>query len=356
MSATVTRASARPDHVPGNDWRPIERPEAFGITPAVACSIDAALDAIPATSFMAVTGGDLLYTYGDIANVSYLASTRKSILSMLMGKPVTEGTIDLDLTMEQLGIEEEGGLLPIERRARLRDLLVSCSGVYHEPGSPGSNMRNIPERGSKEPGSYFHYNNWDFNVLGAAFEKLTGRSVFDAFAAEFAGPLQMQDFDRSRQRMLGYAGTSRYLAYHFFLSARDMARLGLLMARDGIWNGQEIVPPTWVRDSTAIRVPEAAMNESRKSRIAGYSYLWWVPKVSENEPEWQDAFIAAGHFGQFILVMPAIDMVFVCRRAITDAEALGRNDGSFRTELSSVTMEQFLDVVDLVLAARRAKG
>jgi CubicO group peptidase (beta-lactamase class C family) len=339
---------------PETDWKTVEAPEQHGLTADVGEAVDAALKALPTTSFMAVASGEILYRYGDISEVSYLASTRKSILSMLMGKAVADGKINLDLTMADLNIEEDHGLLPIEKTATLRDLLISSSGVYHQPGSPGSNTKNIPERGSKKPGEYFHYNNWDFNVLGAVFEQLTGRSVFKAFEEDFAGPMQMQDFDPSRQRMMGYEGASRYLAYHFFLSARDMARLGLTMVRNGQWRGQQLVPADWVDESTRIHVPADRMNESEKSRIAGYSYLWWIPVVTKDTPEWQGACVAAGHFGQFILCLPALDMVFVNRRAIPDALAIARNDGSFKEELPAVTMEDFLAVADHLIKAKLA--
>jgi CubicO group peptidase (beta-lactamase class C family) len=351
---------ASPEHLveagetfPSVQWDRVESPELYGLTEDVRAVIDGNLHALPTTSFMAVANGKLLYSYGDIAEPSYLASTRKSILSMLYGKPVEDGTINLDLTMADLGIDEDHGLLPSEKTATLRHLLISSSGVYHPPGSPGSNTKNIPERGSKTPGSYFHYNNWDFNVLGAAFEQLTGRSVFQAFEEDFAGPMQMQDFDPARQRMLGYEGQSRYLAYHFFLSARDMARLGLAMVRDGRWGMKQVVPSDWVTESTRIHVPADRMNESTKSRIGGYSYLWWIPTVTPDNPEWEGAFVAAGHFGQFILGMPALDMVFVNRRAISDDLAIARNNGSFKEELPAVTMEDFLGVVDHFVTARR---
>ncbi|MDR7126434.1 serine hydrolase [Pseudotabrizicola sp. 4114] len=338
---------------PKDTWQPVAHPEQHGITPAFRADLDATLEALPTTSFIAVSGGETLYTYGDVSEVSYLASTRKSILSMLMGNAVCDGRIDLDLTIGDLGIEEEVGLLPIEKSAKLRDLLISSSGVYHPAGSPGGDMKDVPARGSKTPGEYFHYNNWDFNVLGAAFEKLTGRSVFAALEEDLALPLRFQDFDRNRQRMLGYNGQSRYLAYHLFLSGRDMARIGLLMARGGTWGDRQIVPAEWVAESTQIRVPAHAMNGSRKQRVAGYSYLWWIPVVTPETPEWQGAFVAAGHFGQFILGLPMLDMVVVNRRAISDEMAIARNNGTFTDEPATVKMEQFLAVADKFIAARR---
>ena len=336
--------------VPGPHWTDCADPAVHGLTPGVRDAATQALDALQTTSFTAVLGGEQVYQYGDTSEVSYLASTRKSILSMLYGKYVEAGIIDLNATMADLGIEEDKGLLEIEKTATLRDLLITSSGVYYPAGSPGGDMTGVPDRGSKTPGRFFHYNNWDFNVLGAVFEELTGTSVHDAFARELAEPLGLQDFDRSRQRMLGYGDKSRYLAYHFFLSGRDMARLGLLMARNGRWGDQQLISPEWVRESTSMHVAVRDMARP-KPRVAGYSYLWWLPRVPENKLHWQGAFVAAGHFGQFILVLPALDMVFVNRRAVTDEQAIGRNQGTFTEELPPVTMEEFLGVCDIFVDA-----
>jgi CubicO group peptidase (beta-lactamase class C family) len=131
-----------------------------------------------------------------------------------------------------LGIDDVGGLLPIEKSATIADLLTARSGVYHPAASPGSDTKGEPARGSQRPGSYFYYNNWDFNVLGAIFEKLAGKTVFAAFQSDLAGPLQLQDFDLSKQRMLGIEEQSRYPAYHFFVcSGYGPARL--VMVRHG---------------------------------------------------------------------------------------------------------------------------
>ena len=57
-----------------------------------------------------------------------------------------------------------------------------------------------PRRGSQAPGTYFQYQNWDFNAAGTAFEKLTGKDIFVALEEDLAKPIGMQDFDRARQR------------------------------------------------------------------------------------------------------------------------------------------------------------
>jgi len=102
---------------------------------------------------MVVKAGKIAYSYGDVSHVNYLASARKSVLSMLHGKYVASGLIDLNRTLGDLGINEGGeGLLSIEKAATVRDLLMSSSGVYWPAGSPGGNDPT-PPRGSKKPGS-----------------------------------------------------------------------------------------------------------------------------------------------------------------------------------------------------------
>lgn len=305
------------------------------------------LKAMPTTSFMVVSTGRTVFTYGNVAEVSYLASARKSILSMLFGRYVANGTLDLDATMEDMRIDDVGGLLPIEKTAKVRDLLIASSGVYHPASSPGDDPK-VPERGSQKPGAHFHYNNWDFNVLGAIFEKRVGKSVAQALADDFGRPLGFEDYKVSRQRMLGIESRSRYLAYHLFMSARDMAKLGQLMAKRGRWQGHELIPEDWVRDSTKPHV--AAADVGRGGELA-YGYLWWIP-VTRTSARWARACLMSGQFGQFVLALPTIDMVIVHRRAVSDDYAIARNLGKDNSEPTRVQAAEFLKLADLIVAAR----
>lgn len=329
-------------------WRMLP-PEQSGYSPSGLAEVEALLFTLPTTALMVVSGGNIAFSYGDIAQVCYLASARKSILSMLFGKYVANGTIDLDLTMGELGIDEADKLLPIEKTAKVRDLLIASSGVYHPASSPGDDP-NTPARGSHKPGTHFHYNNWDFNVLGAIFEKAVRKPVFKAFEDDFAKPLGMQDYDITRQRMMGVASRSRFLAYHLFLSARDMARLGIVMARDGKWEGRQIVPVEWVRESTKARV--SAADVGRAADLA-YGYLWWVP-VTRTSARWAGSFMMSGQFGQFVLVLPRIDTVIVHRRAVADEYAVARNLGKTKFEPSRVQAAEFLKIADMIVAAKTA--
>ena len=120
-----------------------------------------------------------------------------------------------------------------ELEATVEHLITARSGVYHPASNSGDSTASAPPRGSQRPGTYYLYNNWDFNAAGAVFEKLTGKDIYDALETDLAKPIGMQDFDRSKQQKSGDAKRSQHMAYHMWLSTRDMARIGLLMLRGG---------------------------------------------------------------------------------------------------------------------------
>ena len=229
---------------------------------------------------------------------------------MLYGNYVANGMIDLDLTLEDMGMDDVGGLLPIEMRATVRHLISARSGVYHEASNPGDNLDDAPTRGSQEPGTYYLYSNWDFNAAGAAFEQLTGRNIYDALGSDLAEPLGFQDWDRSIHRKSGDPSRSVYLAYHMVLSTRDMARLGELMLRDGRWEDEQVVPADWVRQIVSVVTPNSEMNPAGlRDGEFGYGHMWWVWDGDRVECEFEGAYTGRGAYGQYITVIPKADMV-----------------------------------------------
>ncbi|MDX1578261.1 MAG: serine hydrolase, partial [Gemmatimonadota bacterium] len=202
------------------------------------------------------------------------------------------------------------GLLPIERRATVFDLITARSGIYHPASNAGDNSADAPPRGSQEPGSYFLYNNWDFNAAGAAFELMTGRAIYDALQSDLAEPLEMQDFDRDRQRKSGDAERSRNMAYHMWLSTRDMARIGYLMLRDGSWRGEPVIPAEWAARIRSVVTPHDEMNpEDLRGGEFGYGIMWWIWDAPDIPRALRGAYTARGAYGQYITVIPALDMV-----------------------------------------------
>ncbi len=302
---------------PGATWARVDAPERVGFSSAKLAELREYVESLNTTGMMAVVGGRVLFEHGHLDSLSYLASVRKSVLAMLYGNYVANGTIDLERTLAQLGTDDVDGLLPTERRATIRHLITARSGVYHPASNAGDNSADAPPRGSQEPGDYYLYNNWDFNAAGAIFEQLTGRDIYDALQTDLAEPLQFQDFDRARQRKSGNTRRSRNLAYHMWLSTRDMARLGYLMLRDGAWRGRQVIPADWARRIRSVVTPSEEMNpESRRGGELGYGYMWWVwdgPDV----PDWlRGAYTASGAYGQYITVVPSLDLVVAHKTAV----------------------------------------
>jgi len=278
------------------------------------------------TGVVAICGGEMIFKYGDIEELSYLASCRKSVLSMLYGKYVDNGTIDLDKTIGELGIDDVQGLTEQEKKATVRHLIQSRSGIYHPASNPGS-ASGMPDRGTIPPGGKFHYNNWDFNAAGTAFELMTGKNIYDAVGEDIAIPIEMQDWDRKKQKKGGNPKYSHHRAYHFNFSTRDMARIGYLMLREGKWKDQQIIPKWWVKESTSPHSPYSELSNNGKKKNAKYSYgyMWWLFDDQSPVNDWQyfGGYTALGAFGQWIMVLPAVDMVI----AVKTNSVYGRHGG-----------------------------
>lgn len=258
---------------------------------------------------LVVHRGAIVHAYGDIARPLNLYSVRKSILSMLIGMHLDQ--IDLDATLASLDIDDKQPLNDGEKAATVRQLLMSRSGVYHPAAYEMASVAALrPARGSHAPGSYWYYNNWDFNVLGSIFAQRCGKTVFDALRDALAQPLQFQDFDRAAHTRWVSERQSQHAAYTLQLSARDLARLGLLMARGGHWggSGSRLIGEDWIKLSTA---PHTVVGAGWQA----YGYMWWVPQRAW--PFWQRApgqvFHADGNYGQLMWVDRARDLVIVHR-------------------------------------------
>jgi CubicO group peptidase (beta-lactamase class C family) len=153
-AAFETAAGQRNAVFPAASWQRITNPDSAGWAREVLDAAEARLSQLATTGFMAVVDGRVLLEYGDVRTVSSVQSIRKSILSMLFGQYVTRGTIRLDKSLAQIGIDDLGGLTPQERDATVRDLLTARSGVFHPASNGGDDLASAPPRGSQPHGSY----------------------------------------------------------------------------------------------------------------------------------------------------------------------------------------------------------
>jgi CubicO group peptidase (beta-lactamase class C family) len=261
---------------------------------------------------MAVWRGHGVVACGDLDRALRAHSVRKSLVSGLYGTAVAAGEIDLDATLAELGIRDDPPLTEGERRATVRHLISARSGVYHPAAyAPESQERERPERGSHPPGTHWFYNNWDFNVAGVILERATGEDLFTAFAERIAGPIGMEDWEPGDGFRAFEPTKSRHPAHTFRISARDLARFGQLYLQEGRWGGRQVIPGSWVRESTRLH--------SEFEDGSGYGYMWWVHPAGSLDPDRypalsrHDLFLARGSGGQGLWVVPGLELVAVHR-------------------------------------------
>ena len=285
-----------------------------------------------ATGVEVIVGGEEIFRYGAVDRLSYIASCRKSILAMLYGKYVENGTINLKETIEDLGIDDLQGLLPIEKKATVYDLITARSGVFHPASNGGDDTDHKPTRGTKKPGNFFLYNNWDFNAAGTVFEMKTGKNIYDALGEDIAIPIGMQDWNREAQRKGGNSKISIHPAYHFYFSTRDMARLGYLMLRHGKWGDEQVISEDWVKKMVTPVSSAKEVSHGKEDGRYSYGYMWWLydPGCSQFTWEYEGAYGAHGAMGQYIKVFPALDMVIAIK---TDSVYGRRTSGSSQDKL-----------------------
>jgi len=321
---------------PGEEWERLSDDEAraAGWSREKLTAIHDHAATLQTEAVVIVTRGKILDSWGAVDRKFNVHSIRKSFLSALCGIRVAEGRLKMDATMAQLGIDDnEPSLTEIEKGATVRQLLQARSGVYHPALYETASMKaRRPQRHSHAPGTFWYYNNWDFNALGTIYEQECKTGIHADFERRIARRIGMQDYT-AQDGSYVTGKDSIHRAYPFRMTARDMARFGLLFLRDGKWRDEQIIPAAWVKESTT------AWSDAGAS--GGYGYLWWIAKggvhyAGVTLPE--GSYSARGAGGHHILVIPALDLVIVHR---VNTDISGR----------SVSSADFGDLVRHILAA-----
>jgi CubicO group peptidase (beta-lactamase class C family) len=244
-----------------------------------------------------------------------MQSITKSVTSALIGIAIGRGhipSVDVKVMPYFSGFHVAAD--PRRARMTLRDLLTMRAGIRWDEESvdytnPANNCAAMEGREdwiqyvldqpmATEPGKAFVYNSGATQLLSYLIHKATGKSV-DAYAKEHLfGPLGI-DFSWKRTPM-ELSDTEGGL----YLTPRDLAKIGYLYMKDGVWEGQRILPEGWVKASTA---SVTATNE----KGIGYGYQWWVLPPTSAAATRTGAFLAWGYGGQLLIVAPELELIAV---------------------------------------------
>jgi len=219
-------------------------------------------------------------------------SSTKSITGILVGMLIDDGKIkDIDVPVCSYVSEWCAGA---KAKVTLRHLLSMTSGLPRmwEDGVSGTNDKNpfvIKLPLAAEPGTKWDYSNEGVQLLSPILDKAAGEPIQNYARKRLFEPLGMSE-TRLHLDSKNHAWTYADME----TSARDFARIGLLMLNKGIWNKQPIVSAKWVALST----------ESSQKLNPGYGLLWWL---YENPA----GFGAQGYLDTNLYVFPKQDMIIV---------------------------------------------
>ena len=254
-------------------------------------------------------------------------SATKSFTSTVLGLLIEDGKCALDTRVADV-LPELKAQYP---HATLRHFTTMTSGYRavgdettgsYKHGPSGTPFKPNPQPLFTPPGSQYAY--WDsaMNTLGLALTKIAGESMEDLFRRRVAEPIGLKDWDwgdYARVDGLVVNGGSGNGNKHIFITAREMARFGLLFLNQGNWNGRQLISAKWVAEASRVQVPASLPWAQAESGIDGrgvYGFNWWRNGVKPDgkrkipaAPE--GMFWASGYNNNQCFVIPEWDMVVV---------------------------------------------
>ena len=286
-------------------------------------SLDDYLNRRPVSAFLIARGDSILlerYQYGRTDKHRLTSfSMSKTITGILVGIAVSEGAIK---SIDERAEAYAKGLQGTEYgRTPIKALLQMASGVafnedYSGPGTdvyrlalaslgpPGSveAVRMFNTRYAK-PGERFAYSSAETLVLGLVLTGAVKQPLSDYASEKLWKPLGAE---ADASWIVDAKGQEVTYAY-FNAVLRDWARLGLMLAHDGEWNGRTVVPRQWLLDSTTVQPgsPFWSGTMAPGTHLAGYGYQVWL------NPTKRRTFSLRGLRGQFVYVDPTSKLVLV---------------------------------------------
>jgi CubicO group peptidase (beta-lactamase class C family) len=325
--ANTLVGNANTNYWPTEGWR-TATPDSQGMDSAVIADTFEAFRNRNVHSIVIIRNGYLIAeTYNESTDTGTLQDVRsvtKSITSALTGIALSEQTLkSIDQKLAEFFPELANE--PLKSEIMIKHLLYMTSGLEWNNENDQSSkdmmyssnwIQNILEHPSlNKPGTKFNYSNGDAHLLSAVLQKATGESMYDYAKSRLFAPLGIMNVNWNHDPQ-GYSIGSWALG----ITLRDMAKIGLLYLKEGIWDGTTIIPKEWIRASLTKRVS----HNYHDGRQGGYGYFWWlkplVQGLLENGTKQYNTFYAAGSGGPRIFVVPELQLILAATATSSDSE------------------------------------
>lgn len=244
----------------------------------------------------------------DAQTVHNVKSVSKSLLSALVGIALDNGIVGgIDQHISEFFPEYFAtDMHPGKRDISLRHLLTMTSGLDLDENGPKMNAvfssedwigATLQRPLVALPGEHFVYSTALTHLMSGLLSRASHNSLLDLCQRYLCGPLE---FEKVQWRT-GPAGYN-FGGAELYLRPRDMLKFGLLYLNDGKWQGQQLVPSSWIRASTQNQLGQAASEQP-------YGFWWWPVK---------HGYKAVGWGGQRLLIIPRKHLVIAATFADPD--------------------------------------
>ncbi len=237
------------------------------------------------------------------SSVFTIQSCSKSITSALVGIAIEQGFIKSvdDFAADYLP-QLANSKFHEMKKITLKHLLNHTSGLVGTDSKIWGEWRSssnwidfiVSRPMTSKPGANFEYSTGNTHLLAAVLEKATGKGLFDYAKEVLFEKIGITSAELGTDPQgIGDGGNG------FSLTAYDMARFGQLFLDGGKWDGVQVVPENWVKESTSL---QAKKNGSR------YGYQWWLRNYGKAG---YLGYNAQGFGGEYIFVVPKLRLIVV---------------------------------------------
>ncbi|WP_425037933.1 serine hydrolase domain-containing protein [Primorskyibacter sp. S187A] len=295
------------------------------------------------TSLVVLQGGQLVHesyhlgTGPDDRRISW--SVAKSWLSLLLGQLLAEGVIpSIDVAVSDYIPGHQSSAYD---GVTLRQTLQMMSGVafdedYLDRNSDINRMgraialggtldgfaQGLTERRAA-PGESWQYTSIDTHVVGQVIRSATGRTIPELLSERLFQPMGLE----AEPYYLTDGEGVAFVLGGLNMTTRDYARMGLLIAQEGKWRGEPLVPADWIAQSIEASAPTPPGQK-------GFGYHWWIPLGAR-----PGEVAARGIYGQYVWIDQTRGIVIASNaadRAFRDAGIDAANIEMFRKIATSL--------------------